>query len=502
MTERAHTIVIGSGIGGLAAAALLQHRRRDERVLVLEAHTRSGGCASAYDRYLSVPGFAEKQRFRLDVGATTLSGLGGDRPVERLLRELGATLDAVRMDPGITITLRDGTIVQRYARADQWYAESGRVFGEKTIGFWKEIDAIAARAWQVSSRYPRFPFTSFSDLLSSARRFRPADLLLLKLARTPLLSILRNYRLAEDMRFRDFVDQLLMISVQCTCDEASTLVAALGLEYPSHTYYVNGGLYRLAETLEASIVRNRGDVRFKALITRIDFDASAKRFTLTDAKGHLYECSRLVSNATIWDSLQLLGAVPDELMRSIESSARKPAGERWGALMLSGIVSDTFDDGGSLYHQFHTSEGSLFLSISHRADTMRAPKGWRTISVSSHEANAERWLAQDKETYEREQAAILARFDALLSSRLPGYAASEKLLLELGTPRTFSFYTHRRNGWVGGIAHSVKNWMPRWQANVTTLKEFYLVGDTVFPGQGTPAVVQSAINLCDRIARS
>lgn len=206
MTTHADTIIIGSGIGGLATAALLQHRLRDERVLVLEAHTTSGGCASAYDRYLHVPGIVEKQRFRLDVGATTLSGLGNDRPVERLLCELGTSLDAVRMNPGIIITLQDGTVVRRFAESAQWYAESGRVFGEGTIPFWKEIDAIAARAWQVSFRYPRFPFTSFTDLLASALRFRPADLRLLKLARTPLISIIRKHGLHTDARFREFVD--------------------------------------------------------------------------------------------------------------------------------------------------------------------------------------------------------------------------------------------------------------------------------------------------------
>lgn len=41
-------IVIGAGIGGLTAAALLA--RDGYRVLVLEGHIAPGGCASSYQR--------------------------------------------------------------------------------------------------------------------------------------------------------------------------------------------------------------------------------------------------------------------------------------------------------------------------------------------------------------------------------------------------------------------------------------------------------------------
>lgn len=500
MSTYSQTIVIGSGIGGLATAALLQHRRPDEHVLVLEAHTVSGGCASAYDRYIRIDKSKQKLRVRLDVGATTLSGLGGTRPVQRLLDELGLALDAVPMDPGIIITLQDGTIICRHADPVRWYGESSRVFGERSIGFWKEIDAIAARAWDVSTRYPRFPFASATDIIASGLRFRPSDLRLLQFAHTPLVTILRKHGLAQDVRFREFVDQLLMISVQCISSEASTLVAALGLEYPAHTFYVNGGLYAFAELLERSLVDRGGAIQHKTRITAIDYDQSRKRFTLTDSKGRSYECERLISNATIWNTAELLRTVPQSLKRQLQRAISKPYGEHWGAMMMTGVIGDSIDDGGSLYHQYHTSFGSLFLSLSRRGDTLRTPPGYRTISVSSHEPNAARWQIMDNETYTRTQQEALDRFDAVLRKRLPGYAEAEKLLLEMGTPTTFEFYTHRKHGWVGGITHSVKNWMPRWQPNVTSLDGFYLVGDTVFPGQGTPAVVQSAMNLCDRIA--
>ena len=45
--EEVDVIIIGSGIGGLSAAALLA--RYGKRVLVLEAHEHPGGCAHGFD---------------------------------------------------------------------------------------------------------------------------------------------------------------------------------------------------------------------------------------------------------------------------------------------------------------------------------------------------------------------------------------------------------------------------------------------------------------------
>jgi phytoene dehydrogenase-like protein len=47
-SNRRHAVVIGAGIGGLAAAALLA--RRGCKVLVLEVHDRPGGCCSSRTR--------------------------------------------------------------------------------------------------------------------------------------------------------------------------------------------------------------------------------------------------------------------------------------------------------------------------------------------------------------------------------------------------------------------------------------------------------------------
>ncbi len=82
---RHHVIVVGAGIGGLSAGALLA--TRGFKVLVVEAHDRPGGYCSSWNRRVRRNG--ETLTYRFDAGVQDISGLGTRGPLRHLLRNCG-----------------------------------------------------------------------------------------------------------------------------------------------------------------------------------------------------------------------------------------------------------------------------------------------------------------------------------------------------------------------------------------------------------------------------
>jgi phytoene dehydrogenase-like protein len=115
MSDR-DVIVIGSGIGGLTAAALLS--RYGKRVTVCESHTIAGGAAHSFSR----------QGFHFDSGPSFYCGLNDPysrNPLCQVLNILGETLPAVPYDPLGHYHFPEGTLPV-YSQQERYLAAVGQ----------------------------------------------------------------------------------------------------------------------------------------------------------------------------------------------------------------------------------------------------------------------------------------------------------------------------------------------------------------------------------------
>lgn len=150
---KSRIVIIGAGIGGLTAGALLAHR--GYQVLVVDGAIVPGGCASTFKR----------KGFTFDVGATQVAGLEPGGIHHRIFTELGIDLpEAKPCDPACAVYLPGETQpINVWRDPQKWKAEREQQFpGSKR--FWQLIDGLFAASWAFQERDPVLPPRNAWDL--------------------------------------------------------------------------------------------------------------------------------------------------------------------------------------------------------------------------------------------------------------------------------------------------------------------------------------------------
>ena len=488
MTTSATTIVLGAGYAGLTAAALLANERHD--VIVLEAHDTLGGCAS----------FFRKGPYTFDVGATTIAGLRDHQPAGRVFKKLDIAPHVVRQDPGMLIRTPHADVV-RHADKQAWIEEVQRVFPQgNQAGFWNKLYRLEAGVWGLIGGLTHFPPAQLSDyfkLLSpSALKGAPLATGLIR----PVDVLMERYGVHRDPAYRDFIDEQLLISTQNSSQNAPYLTGAMGLTYPSDTYYPMGGMYRPALQLMRSATANGARIKFRRSVTSITRNASTNTWRVTCANGEVYEATNVISSIPIWN----MPALTEGSVASWYQKKGRRFDNSWCAVTAYFVLEGVPKLPGQ-YVQLHLDEPiphvhskSLFLTISHPEDREKAPLGHSTVTVSTH-ARADDWKGLSDEAYREQKQRVHDHIMRIIMRRMPEFAGMVVSEQDAGTPRTWVAYTQRYDGYVGGIPHDVARPLITLPPNQTPFRGLYHIGDSAFPGQGTPAVMLSAWNTVQRI---
>ncbi|WP_299026830.1 NAD(P)/FAD-dependent oxidoreductase [uncultured Thermanaerothrix sp.] len=472
--ESRTVLIIGAGMGGLTAAALLL--KAGWRVIVLEAQTYPGGCAGTFFH----------RGYRFDAGATLAGGFDLTGPHTRLAQTLGLTWPVEDVDPAWVVHL-DGHQIYQWTTREAWREERVRYFA-KEEPFWQTQERVAEVAWAISQRYFPWPPLNLSDLLALAGTVTPAVIGMAPLAFRSVADLLPR---SASPRLRTFVDAQLLISAQTTAGFANALYGSAALDLPRRgVRYVRGGMGELAKTLVAWIHAHGGEVHYRHPIEAVVVRRGRAVAVVTKA-GATFEADLILANMTPWSLSHLLnGEMPVSLRRDVRR--RSPT---WGAFTLYvGVRAEALPSTVPTHHQVildpsaPLGEGnSVFISISPVEDPTRAPAGMRAITLSTHTAVAP-WWQLDPEAYLQRREVYTQRLLEALEAVFPGIKTALHLCLP-ATPRTFAFYTRRWQGMVGGFPQT-----SLWRARgpQTGIPNLWLVGDSVFPGQSTAGVILGA----------
>ncbi len=479
MYQEAEVIVIGSGMAGLTAACLLA--KEGKKVSVLEQNWLAGGCSSSYPR----------KNYIFESGATTLVGLDAHMPLDFLVRETGIQLEPWKLKVPMKVYLRDGTLITRHQDLDAWIEEAERVFGKKgQRPFWEECYRVAHFVWETSLVQRAFPPSNVRDLFYALTHFRPKQLGFAARAFFSVKDLLKKHGLYENERFKDFVNEQLLITAQNYLEEVNVLFGATALCYTNFSnYYVPGGLGKMVDQLVAYIEERGGEVLTRTPVTRI-LPSNGHYEVITDYRGEekRFRSSRLISSIPINNTLNMLEG--DRLKKKFRRSTMDSP--KLNSAFQMGFVARRSAKIESLHHQIHLDEAllytgsqSIFLSWSHPDDHERCGPEERVGSISTHVPNPAHNFIEHKEKVEE---AIWRNLERV------GLVKKEDVLYHhSSTPGSWEKWTQRAFGFVGGYPQYMN--IKPWQMLDARLdhKGFYICGDSTYPGQGIPGACLSGI---------
>ena len=485
-------VVVGAGIAGLTAAALLA--QEGLTVELLEAHQQSGGCAGTFRR----------GPYTFDVGATQVAGLEPGGSHQRLLAHFGLPVpEATPLDPACVVDLGDGLPPVRIWRDPaRWRAEREQQF-PGSGRFWQLCAALHQANWAFAGRDPVLPPRTLWDLGQLLPALRPANLASGLLAAASVADLLTLTGCSGDPRLRRFLDLQLRLYSQEPADRTAALYGATVLamgQAPLGLWHLEGSMQVLSQQLEQALGAAGGRLRLRHRVSGLERQGGrwlvrGERLGPGQQRQPFEQLAADVVLALPVQSLQeLLGEQLPAGYRNRLQALPDPS----GALVFYGAVDrDRLPAACPAHLQRDWADpGSLFVSVSREGDG-RAPAGQATV-IASVFTPARPWFALEPEAYAQAKAQALASIQRGLQELL-GVAPEQWRHGELATPRGFARWTGRPFGFVGGLGQHPSRFGPFGLASRTPLPGLWLCGDSIHPGEGTAAVGLSALMACRQL---
>jgi phytoene dehydrogenase-like protein len=504
-------VVIGSGIGGLSAAAMLCHY--GYKVAVFESHYSTGGAAH---------GFSIRDKdvgtFVFDTGPSFFSGLNPDIPpkASNPLRTILDTIDeSVECVPYTSFGLRfpEGDFVHTPSFGSQ-EGVLGKISGTKGVQQWNDVMTSMKPLEAAVAALPTAALRFDAGALLTTTPFLPKfsntgnPFASFKLT-TPFQSVLDDSGLSDKFA-QNWLDLL------CFClsglPASGTITAEMAMmmgEFYDKDAVMDcpvGGARGIVNALVRGIEKKGGSIFLNSHVEEVMLDNG--RATGVKLKGRggnggvaVKAKKAVISNMSVWD---LYGShmIPEG---AISSSARQeklstPVGKSFMHLHVGFRASK--DELAKLEAHYmciedwdigvEAEDNAVLLSIPSVHDDTLAPPGYAVLHIYTPATEEfERWKGMKRNTTEydllkEDRSQYLWK---VLETIIPDIRERTQLS-RVGTPLTHKRFLRRHNGSYGPAIEAGKGSFP---FPSTKMKGLLVCGDSCFPGIGVPAVAGSGL---------
>ncbi len=475
--------VVGAGIGGLSAAALLA--KAGHRVLVCEAHDRPGGYCSQWTRTLgprTLPKLGTKGSFVFDAGVHDISGLHEAGAIRALLRHLDVEDRITWLPMEHELILPTGRVSLGHGR-DAVTAALSRLHPESAEGiaaFFAEMEKVFHDLYgEVANtngipRAPRDP-----DLMLDWPRRHPTAF---RWIEQPFAQMLAHF--VADPAARATLGFLTgYISDKGEGLTVGRMAPIIGMLLVGG-HYPKGGSQKLADLLVEMIETHGGEVRLSTPVERILVEGGvAAGIRLRDGRE---ERAAAVIGAGDAKAM-LLDLVGAGHLPAAQVEALAEAEPACSGFMVT-LAVDLLPEGPPLKHVREADGRGFAIMIPSLADPSIAPPGHAAVTLLELVPTAEAagWDREDAVYAEAKRA----RGDTLIARAeraIPGLSGHIRYRQE-GSPATFARYGLATAGAIYGLALGG----PRPHRR-TPVRNLFLCGAGTDLGAGVEAVAISGM---------
>lgn len=486
-----NVIVIGAGLSGLTAAALLA--KRGLSVTVIEQAADPGGSCGAFRR-----GDALFER-----GAAMLYGFGerGFNAHRFVFNCLEEPFEAIRHELLYTIVWQ-GRRVCFFSDIDRFVEELSAVFPNEQNGirrFYRDMKRMYKHVMAERPAYTTPDETNPRDGLRGIVRHPLSYLRFLSYMNISAERLLRRYFKGDEIL--RFFDKLTSTYCYATVREAPAIMASVMFvdNHIGGSYYPAGSTLQLVGRLEKSVEQNGGAFLYNARVERIIFESDTPvGVRLTN--GRALFASDIVFSGTVWNLYEKL--VPRQYAEKRLSWAKKQL-PTYPSLALYALVDKSVIDGDACpiellvgnEHAIDESEITVYiLSLDDRTLCSDDCHVVMAIGPSFLEWSDERGA------YERQKKAETERLLRRLEQRFLGFSAAVRHA-ELATPKTIERFTLKNGGAAAGPRQIIGQHMLSRQHIQTDWDGLYCCGESTVLGTGTPTVTTSGIAAANAILK-
>ncbi|MCL2926527.1 MAG: NAD(P)/FAD-dependent oxidoreductase [Trichodesmium sp. MAG_R01] len=491
MVTTKDVIVIGSGIGGLVAGAMLAYY--DKKVVICESHSIPGGAAHSFSR----------QGFHFDSGPSFYCGLADPNslnPLQKVFNILGESIETCVYDPLGHYHFPEGSLpvyaggtsyLEAVAKFTTQGAKELKLFQDNLLQLYaglKGIPPIVLRAdfWLIPILLGKYGLSLLKMLPSLGEIGGSVGQIMDKWVKDPWVR-----RLID-------LECFLLSGLKANGTVAPEVAFMFGERSNSVIEYPIGGSSAIVNALVRGLERWGGQLRLNAHVEQILIE-SGQVVGVRLRGDEVIKAPIVISNATIWDTYaQLLR--PEDLPTSLHKEALgTPAVESFMHLHL-GIRSDGLE--GLTGHHVVVLNGDIDISVPGNTCMISIPSVWDpTLAPSGHHVIHAYTLEsfsgwQKDESYSQRKREKAESLFLALERIIPDIR--QRITLELiGTPLTHARFLRRYQGTYGPAIVAGKGSFPGPQ---TPIPGLYRVGDSTMPGIGVPAVAASGVICANTLA--